>query len=303
MKTTKKIWYNGKFINWDRAETHILSNALHYGSGAFEGIRYYHTSDGPAIFSLKEHLDRLFYSASFINLDKKLKFNQNDLADAIQELIMKNMVKEGYIRIILFWGMNSLSYQPELLCPVNAAIALWAWDPTREKSSVKMKTTKYKKLHPDSTITDAKLCGNYINAILANAEILKQGYDEPLFLDYENNVAEGAEKNLFMVKDGIIYTPPEGFIMPGLTRETLLPLAKDLGYKIEKKKFTLQELKKADEVFLTSTVVRILPVSQIDNKKLVPKKGPVTMHLKDEFENIVRGKNDKYSKYLTYLNI
>lgn len=301
MKTTKKIWYNGKFINWDRAETHVLSNGLHYGSGAFDGLRYYHTENGPVLFALKEHIDRLFYSASFLNMGLKLKYNENDIAEAIQDLILKNMIKEGYVRVIFFWGFNSLSYQPELLCPLEAAIATWPWDPTREKDSVKVKTTKYIKAHPESTVTNAKLCGNYISDILANAEIIKDGYDEPLFLDYKGNVCESAEKNIFFVKDGVIHTPPQGNIMPGVTRRFVIKLAADMGFKVEEKYFNLTELKQADEAFLTSTVVRILPINQIDGHKFIPKKGPVAMDIKQEFEKIVRAKNPKYEKYLTYV--
>ncbi|MFH1536687.1 MAG: branched-chain amino acid transaminase [Patescibacteria group bacterium] len=301
MKKTKKIWFNGKMVNWDKAQTHVLSNGLHYGSGCFEGIRYYHTNEGPVIFHLKEHIDRLFYSASHLNMN--LPYNENDIADAVQDIILKNMIKEGYVRIIFFWGVDSLSYQPELTCPLNAAIAVWPWDPTREKDTIKMKTTSYKKLHPQSTKIDAKLCGNYIQAILANAEILKQGFDEPLFLDYLDNVTEGAEKNIFFIKNGTLITPKEGNIMPGLTRDVILKLAADLGYKVVVKNFKLPELKQADEAFLTSTVVRIMPVSQIDDKKFTPKKGPVTSDLKSEFEKIVRNQNPKYSKYLTYVRI
>ena len=292
---------NGKFINWDKAQTNVMANGLHYGSGVFDGLRYYHTENGPVIFCLKDHIDRLFYSSSFLNMGMKLKYNENDISEAIQDLILKNMIKEGYVRIIFFWGFNSLSYQPQLECPLETAIATWEWDPTREIDSAKVKTSKFIKLHPKSTVTNAKLCGNYINDILANEDVIHDGYDEPLLLDYKGNVCEGAEKNIFFVKQGTVYTPPHGNIMPGITRKFAMELASDIGFKVVEKNFSLDELKTADEAFFTSTVVRVLPIQQIDERKFNPKKGPVAIQLQEDFEKIVRGKNPKYKKYLTFV--
>ncbi|MBU0727382.1 branched-chain amino acid transaminase, partial [Patescibacteria group bacterium] len=266
----------------------------------FEGIRFYSTPDGPAIFRLQDHIKRFFYSATPINL--KMPYTQKELCDVIVKLLKKNNVKNGYIRPLGYYGYGKMGLCP-LGAPVNVAILALSFSSYLGGQAIKVKTSKYMRLHPDSTIVDAKVTGHYANSIIASLEIHKAGFDEALFLDYKGNVAEGPGENIFIVKNGILYTPPSDNILPGFTRDAIMALARDNGYKVIEKNLKLKDIYSADEAFLSGTAAEITAIGSLDNKKIGDEKmGPITAELKKEYLKIVKGKNPKYKKWLTYVN-
>ncbi len=298
MNKTKHIWLNGKLVKWADAKIHVMSHALHYGTGAFEGVRFYKTEKGPAIFQLKRHVERWVYSMEC--LDMKIPYTQDELEKAIIKTVKVNKVKSGYIRPIAFYGYGPLRVNPIDL-PIDVAIACWPWGSYLGDEAIKMKVSPFVRIHPKSTYADAKISGHYVNAMLAVKDAVKDGYGEALMLDYKGYVAEGSAENLFIVKDGVIYTPELGTILAGITRESIMELAKNLGYKVKEKKMKLDDIHEADECFLTGTAAEVSPVGQIDNKKLKTNIGPITKQLKEEFMDIVSGKNPEYFKWLTFL--
>ena len=299
MKSTKYIWMDGKFKKWKDAKIHVLAHTLHYGAGSFEGIRFYNTPDGPAIFRLKEHTKRFFYSAKAI--DMKIPYSQKEINETIIKLVKKNKVKGGYIRPLAFYGYGKMGLNPAG-APVNVSIACWPWGTYLGEDAVKIKTSQYIRIHPQSTVADAKICGHYVNSILASIEVHKQGYHEALFLDYKGNVAEGPGENIFMVKKGVIYTPPLGTILAGITRDSAMTIAKDLGFKVVEKILKLKDLYAADECFFTGTAAEVTPIISIDKKKIGNGKiGLITTELQKTFLGVVKGRNEKYRKWLTYI--
>lgn len=299
MVETKFIWLNGKFVRWKEAKVHLLSNALHYGSGVFEGIRFYETTKGPAVFRLKEHLERLFYSAEVIKI--KIPFSKKDLLKAILDLIKINQLKEGYIRPIVFYGYGKMSLNP-LGAEINVGIAAWPWSKYL-KETAKVKISKFIRLHPRSVISDAKVSGYYVNSILATLDAQLSGYDEAILLDYRGYIAEGAGENIFIVKDKVLLTPKLGSILPGITRKTVIEIAKDLKIKTKEKDISVKELLNADEAFFTGTAAEITPVVQINNKLINKgKEGEITKRIREFFNEIKLGKVKKYLKWLTFVN-
>ena len=300
MKSTKYIWMDGKFKKWKDAKIHIICHTLHYGAGAFEGIRFYNTPDGPAVYRLKEHIQRLYYSAKSIGM--KIPYSQKEMIEVTLKLLKKNKIKAGYIRHLIYYGYGKMGLYPKG-APVNVSIACWPWGAYLEGDTITVKTSKYIRIHPDSLVADAKICGHYVNSILASLEVHKEGYGEALFLDYKGNVAEGPGENIFMVKNGVIYTPPLGTILAGITRNSVITLAKDLGYKTVEKNLKLKDLYNADELFFTGTAAEITAIISLDKKKIANgKKGPVTTKIRKEYLKIVKGQNPKYKKWLSYIN-
>lgn len=300
MEETEFIWMDGKFVKWKEAKIHIITHTLHYGAGAFEGIRCYETDKGTAIFRLKEHIDRLYYSASTLDMD--VPFTKEEFTKAVKETVKKNNLKSGYIRPLIIYGYGKMGVNPEG-SPVNCSIAVWPWGRYLEAEVAKVKTSKYVRTHPKSTHPGAKICGNYANSILASIETKKAGYDEALLLDYKGNVAEGPGENFYIVKNGKIITPQLGNILPGITRASIIQLAKDLGIKVEEKILKLKEVYGADEAFFTGTAAEVTAIGSIDDKKIGNgKPGPITLKIKDDYMDIVHGKNEKYIGWLTYIN-
>ncbi len=299
MQKTSKIWFNGKLVDWNKAQVHVLNHTMHYGTGAFEGIRFYNTKQGQAIFQLDKHINRWLYSAKCIHM--KMPYNKKELKEAIVNLIKKNKIKSGYIRPIAYYGHGPLRVNPTGL-PVDVAIACWSWGSYLGEESARLKVSRFVRIHPESTFADAKITGHYVNAMLAVMEATKAGYTEAIMLDYKGYVAEGSAENIFIVKNNIIYTPPLGTILAGITRESIMQLARDLGYKILEKKLKLKNIQEADECFLTGTAAEVSPVGQINGKKLKNDLGIVTRKLKEEFSQIINGKNKKYYKWLTFVN-
>lgn len=300
MQPTKYIWMDGKFKKWKDAKIHIFTHSLHYGGGIFEGIRLYNTPDGPAIFRLKDHIKRFFYSAGPIDL--KIPYTQKELCDVAVKLVKKNKIRNGYIRPISYYGYGKMGLCP-LGAPVNVAMFALSFASYLGGQAIKAKTSKYMRLHPKSTVVDAKVTGHYANSIIASLEIHKAGFDEALFLDFKGNVAEGPGENIFIVKKGILYTPPADYILPGFTRDAIMALARDNGYKVVEKHFKLKDVYSADEAFFTGTAAEVTAIGSVDTKRIGKGiMGPVTRKLKDEYMDVVKGRNKKYEKWLTYIN-
>jgi len=301
---TDKIWLDGKFVDWDKAQIHILTHTLHYGWGVFEGIRCYHCHDGSsAVFRLKEHVDRLFGSAHIVSI--KIPFTKEEISSAILETFRINKLKEGYIRPIVFVGDGEMGIYVKKV-DVRVAIAVWSWgaylgDEGLAKG-IRAKVSSFTRLHVNSQMTKAKVCGNYVNSILAKREIISAGYDEAILLDNEGYVSEASGENIFMVKNGTIKTSPLTSILPGITRDSVITIAKDKKYPIIEERFTRDELYLADEAFFSGTAAEITPVREVDDRQIGPgHPGPVTKDIQATFFDAVKGKIDKYEGWLARL--
>lgn len=301
---TDKIWLDGKFVDWDKAQIHILTHTLHYGWGVFEGIRCYHCHDGSsAIFRLKEHVDRLFGSAHIVSI--KIPFTKEEISAAILETFRINKLKEGYIRPIVFIGDGEMGIYVKKV-DVRVAIAVWSWgaylgDEGLAKG-IRAKVSSFTRLQVNSQMTKAKVCGNYVNSILAKREIIAAGYDEAILLDNEGYVSEASGENIFMVKNGTIKTSPLTSILPGITRDSVITIAKDKKYPIIEERFTRDELYLADEAFFTGTAAEITPIREVDERQIGPgHPGPITKDIQATFFDTVKGKIKTYKQWLAYI--
>ncbi len=296
MEKVPFIWMDGKFVAWDEAKIHVLTHALHYGSGVFEGIRLYETEKGTAIFRLNDHLNRLFFSAKALSM--KIPYTKKELTAASRLLIAKNKIKKGYLRPIAYFGYGKMGLSP-LGAPVNIALAVWPWGAYLGHDMVRIKISKYMRIHPKTSEMKAKICGNYVNSILASLEARNAGCDEALLLDFEGNVAEGPGENIFMVQNREIHTPKEGSILPGITRDTIKTLAKKLKIPFRERKISERELKKASELFFTGTAAEITGISHIDGKRIADgKMGVITRQLKELYRDVVHGRVPEYKGWL-----
>jgi branched-chain amino acid aminotransferase len=304
MEKAKSIWMNGELVPWDEAKVHVLTHTLHYGLGVFEGIRCYKCVDGRSgIFRLREHIDRLFQSALIAQIE--IPFSKEEIEEACKEIVRVNGLDEAYIRPLVFIGEGVMGVHPHDN-PIRVAIIAWKWGAylgeEALKNGTRAKTSSYIRHHPNAMMTKAKICGNYVNSVLAKREVTRLGYDEAILLDPEGYVAEGSGENIFLVKHGIIKTTPPTTILPGITRDTVIKLAKDRGYTVIEERFTRDELYIADEVFLTGTAAEITPVREIDDRPIGNgKPGKITKELQELYFNTVRGKLPQYSHWITYL--
>lgn len=299
MQTTDFIWVNGTLVPWEQAKVHVLAHALHYGGGAFEGIRFYQKPQGVAIFALEEHIDRLMFSADVLKLP--LMYNKEQIISATLDVVRINKIPQGYIRPIAFYDYGKMGVNPAG-APATLVIACWPWGAYLPHDSVDIKTSQYIRIHPDSTVVAAKLSGHYVNGILASLELAGTHYHEALFLDSQGYISEGVGENFFMLKKGVIYTPKLGTILPGITRSIMLQLAQQLGFTVVEADLTLEQAYQADEAFFTGTAVEVTPIRSIDDKILgTGKLGPVTEKMKSAYDDIVHGKNPEFEHYLTYL--
>jgi len=300
MNETKYIWQDGKLIPWAEATTHLLTHTLHYGGGAFEGIRAYETEKGPAIFRLPEHVKRLLYSSQ--TLEMVVPFTPRELSRGIIETVKVNEVEACYIRPLVYYGYGKMGLSP-VGAPVNVTIACWPWGALLGgEKPVRVKTSKFIRIHPNSCVADAKICGHYTNSIMASLEIKRAGVDEALFLDFEGKVAEGPGENIFMVKGNSLYTPKLGTILAGITRESIMTIARDLGYEVQEADLTLGELLSADELFFTGTAAEVQPIGELDGQLIGGgEMGPVTSRLRTTYLDIVHGKNERYGQWLTFV--
>ncbi|MFC1749365.1 branched-chain amino acid transaminase [Pseudomonadota bacterium] len=297
-KIDAKIWMDGKFVSWNNAKIHILTHALHYGSGVFEGIRFYETDKGPAIFRLKDHIDRLFYSASKISM--KIPYSKAVIIKTIKELIKINNLKDGYIRPLIFYG-DKMGLSPRD-CEVRVAIAAWPWPSYLGDKPVKACISNIMKLHPKSGYPDAKICGNYANSILAKLDAQDRGFDEGILIDWQGNVAEGPVENLFIVKDNVLITPKPDSILAGFTRDSVLQIASHLKIKTKSTNLKKKDLYEADEAFFCGTAAEITPIALIDKKQIGEKGiGIVTSELKERYLDAVHGRIPKFNKWLSTL--
>ncbi|MGB9598492.1 MAG: branched-chain amino acid transaminase [Minisyncoccales bacterium] len=299
MEGIKKIWYNGQFLDFKKGKIFLLSHALHYGSAVFEGIRAYLTEKGPAVFRLDDHLKRLFFSASCLRI--KIPFSFEELKKAILKTIELNGQKECYIRPIVFYGEGSMGLYPKEV-KINCAIITWPWGKYLEKEKVKVKVSRFIRLHPRSVESKAKISGYYVNSIFASLEAKEKGYDEALLLDYRGFLAEGPGENIFIVKNKKVFTPALGSILPGITRKTVIEILRDLKIPCQEKNISLTELKEAQEAFFTGTAVEICPIYQVGKKKIEKGKiGPFSQMIKEKYQRIVHGREKKYLKWLTFV--
>ncbi len=297
-----KIWMNGKLVDWDDARIHVLTHALHYGSGVFEGIRCYKTPKGPAIFRHKEHMKRLYESARLYFM--KIPYSQEELEDATKKMIRANKLDECYIRPIAYRGYGEMGLNPGKN-PVDVAIAAWPWGTYLGeeglKNGIRAKICSVQRISPNTLPPNAKATGQYANSILAKLEALNAGYDEGILLDYRGFISEGPGENLFMVKDNIIYTTPEqASILKGITRDSIMTIARDMGYEVRESDVTRGFLYLADEAFFTGTAAEVTPIREIDDRE-IGKPGPITRKLQGKFFEIIRGGDSRYERWLDYV--
>lgn len=297
METTKYIWFNGKLINWEDAKVHVMAHAFHYGSAVFEGIRAYKTEQGTAIFRLKEHIDRLFYSAKALAME--VPFSNEQVCQANVDLLAANKLEHGYIRPLIYYGYGVMGLNPRN-APVDVMVACWPWGKYLAADMVDLKISKYVRIHPRSVVCDAKVSGHYVNSILAVQELKGTKYHEALLLDYEGNLAEGPGENLFIVKNGDLYTPKLGTILAGITRNTVIDIANRNGIKVIETTLTPEDLFSASEAFYTGTAAEVTPIRTVDDRVIGPGKiGPISELIKKTYNDVVHGRIPEYSNYLT----
>jgi branched-chain amino acid aminotransferase len=300
----KKIWMDGRLVAWEEATVHVLAHALHYGTAYFEGIRCYAVGNGrSAIFRLREHVRRFFDSGRILGLP--LPYRPEELERAIVEVVRANGLKECYIRQLAFVGPGDMGlYSPNN--PLQVVIAAWPWGAYLGdegiKHGIRAKVSSYTRHHVNVMMTKSKIAGNYVNSVLAKNEVKQSGYDEAIMLDTEGYVAEASGENIFMVRDRTIKTTPLTSILNGITRDSILALARDKGYTVLEERFTRDELYTADELFFTGTAAEVTPVREVDGRKIGSScPGPVTADLQAAFFRVVRGEDQKYREWLTYL--
>jgi branched-chain amino acid aminotransferase len=294
------IWYDGKLVPWRDANTHVLTHSLHYGLAVFEGLRAYHTVNGTAIFRLKEHTERMFNSAHIYMM--KIPYDRQTLMDAQKQVVRENKLDSCYVRPIAFYGSEKMGVSPKG-ASVHVAIAAWPWGAYLGaeglEKGIRVKTSSHARHHVNVSMCRAKYSGTYANSILANMEATEHGYDEGLLLDVDGFVAEGAGENLFMIKDDCIYEPELSSALIGITRDSVIKLAGDLGYKVEARRITRDDLYIADEVFFTGTAAEVTPVREVDGRTVgTGKRGPLTEKLQAMFFDVVNGKSEKYRHWL-----
>ncbi len=297
-----KIWMDGQLVEWRDAKIHVLSHTLHYGCGAFEGVRAYKTPKGTAIFRLQEHTQRLFNSAKILRMN--IPFTQEEVMKAQCQVVRENALESCYIRPLTWIGSVKLGVSPKGN-KIHMMVAAWSWGAYLGEEGmargIRVKTSSYTRHHVNITMTQAKAVSNYTNSILANMEATEDGYDEALLLDTSGFVSEGAGENIFVIKDGVIYTPDlSAGALNGITRNTVLHIAKDLGLEVVQKRITRDEVYISDEAFFTGTAAEVTPIRELDRIAIGGgSRGPITEKIQTAFFEIVNGKNPKYADWLT----
>jgi branched-chain amino acid aminotransferase len=294
------IWYDGKLVPWRDATTHVLTHSLHYGLAVFEGIRAYKTANGTAIFRLREHIDRLFNSAHIYMM--KIPYSRDTLMEANKEVVRANGLESCYLRPLAFYGSEKMGVSPTG-AKVHVAIAAWPWGaylgPEALANGIRVKTSSYARHHINVTMARAKVASTYANSILANHEAVIDGYDEALLLDVDGFVAEGAGENLFVVKNDKIYEPELTSALSGITRDTVITLARGMGYEVSSRRVTRDDIYIADEAFFTGTAAEVTPIRELDNRVIgTGKCGPVTKKIQKAFFDVVTGKDKKHYDWL-----
>ena len=300
---SKSIWNNGKFVKWDDSLVHLMSHTLNYGTGAFEGVRAYKTNNGPAIFRLNDHTDRLFNTAKKIDID--IPFSKETLNNVQKEIFKKNDLDEGYIRPIVYLGAESLGIRAFDLS-VNVAVAAWEWpsymDPKAKENGISVIKSSHEQ-YSNPLHSGNKIIGTYINSTMALHEALKKGADEAVLMDKDGFISEGSGENIFMLKGNKIFTPTTNHCLNGITRQSVITIASDEGFEVIEKNLTYEDLANSDEAFFTGTAVEITPITSLDMKSIGSgKRGNVTEKLQTIYSDAISGKSDIYSSWLTYAN-
>lgn len=295
------IWLDGEMVQWREAKVHVLTHTLHYGMGVFEGVRAYETDSGPAIFRLEDHTERLFNSAKIMRMD--IPFDKDEINEVQKAVVRENNLKSAYLRPMCFYGSEGMGLRADNL-KVHCMVAAWEWGSylgeDNMTNGIRIKTSSFTRHHVNISMCKAKANGNYINSMLALREALDDGYDEALLLDTEGYVAEGSGENFFIVKKGVIYTPDLTSALDGITRQTLLRLANDLGIQIVEKRITRDEVYIADEAFFSGTAAEVTPIRELDRRPIGSgTRGPVTEKLQSLYFDIVQGRNTEYGDWLT----
>ena len=305
VKPTSKVWMDGQLVDWEKATVHVLTHSLHYGTGAFEGIRCYATSDGPAVFRLREHMQRLVNSCKILLIP--LPYDLDELVEAALEVVRANDASEGiYLRPLVYLGYGEMGVNPGP-APVNVAIVAWPWGAYLGDdgltSGVSLKISTWRRHDPNAVPTAAKSTGGYVNAALAKLEAVNDGYDEAIMLGPDGKVSEGTGENVFIVRDGVVITPHPSVAgaLPGITQESVLAVARHLGYEVRFEAMLRTDLFLADEMFLTGTAVEVTPVRAVDGRAIgTGEPGPVTTELQRTFFSVVRGEVSEFRHWLTY---
>ncbi|KJR42138.1 branched-chain amino acid aminotransferase [Candidatus Magnetoovum chiemensis] len=299
-----KIWMSGKFVNWDDANIHILTHTMQYGLGLFEGIRCYKTDRGPAVFRLKEHINRLFNSAKIMLIE--IPFEKQEIENALVETIRINKLEECYIRPFVYIGYGDMGLYPKAN-PIEVAIAAWQWGSYLGddgiKNGIKVKVSSYIRNHVNSNMSRAKISGYYINSQLAKKEAVSLGFDEALLLDTEGYISEGSGENIFILRNNVLKTTPLTSILEGITRESIMILAEEEGLIVKEQRFTRDELYICDEAFFTGTAAEVTPIVEADRRVIASgKPGEKTKTLQKRFFDVVKGKEQKYIHWLTFVD-
>ncbi|HVO89010.1 MAG TPA: branched-chain amino acid transaminase [Casimicrobiaceae bacterium] len=299
------IWYDGKMVPWREATTHVLTHTLHYGMGVFEGVRCYETGSGPAIFRLTDHTDRLFRSAHIFGM--KMPYTRDQLNAAQIACVRDNKLKSCYIRPIAFYGSNAMGVAAKSN-PVRVCIAAWPWGAYLGadglEKGIRVKTSSFTRHHVNIHMTGAKACANYLNSILANQEATHDGYDEALLLDPQGYVAEGSGENVFIVVNGELHTPDlSSGALRGITRETIIGLAREAGISVIERRVTRDEVYCAEEAFFTGTAAEVTPIRELDNRQIGEgRRGPITAQLQSKFFDVVSGRDPKHRAWLSMVD-
>ena len=297
------IWLDGKLVPWRDATTHVLTHTLHYGMGVFEGVRAYKTDKGAAIFRLQEHTDRLFRSAHILQIS--MPYSKDEINEATRASVKENNLDSAYIRPMCFYGSEGMGLRADNL-NTHVMVAAWSWGSYLGadglEKGIRIRTSSFTRHHVNITMCKAKANGNYMNSMLALKEALDCGYDEAMLLDNEGYVAEGSGENIFLVREGVIYTPDLTSALDGITRSTIMQLAKEAGIEIREKRITRDEVYVADEAFFTGTAAEVTPIREVDNRPIGNgKRGPITEMLQTKYFDIVHGRLPEYDHWLDYV--
>ncbi len=298
------IWLDGEMVPWREAKTHVLTHTLHYGMGVFEGVRAYKTDKGPAIFRLQEHTDRLFRSAHILQM--KIPFDKETINQAQLDSVAQNNLDSAYLRPMCFYGSEGMGLRADNL-KVHVMVAAWHWGAYLGadglEKGIRIRTSSFTRHHVNITMCKAKANGNYMNSMLALQEAISGGYDEAMLLDNEGYVTEGSGENIFLIRDGVIYTPDLTSALDGITRNTIFQFAEELGIEVREKRITRDEVYIADDAFFTGTAAEVTPIREVDNRMIGEgKRGPITEKLQTMYFDQVHGRRDNHPEWLSHTN-
>lgn len=297
------IWYDGELVNWRDATTHVLTHTLHYGMGVFEGVRAYKTDKGPAIFRLEDHTDRLFNSAHILGM--KLPYDKATMMEAQKAAVRENNLESAYMRPMAFYGSEAMGISATTLS-THVIVAAWTWGAYMGDNAltngIRVKTSSFSRHHVNVTMCKAKANGNYMNSILAHQEAMQDGYQEALLLDVDGFVAEGSGENIFIIRKGKMYTPDLTSALEGITRDTIVQFAGEIGLEVIEKRITRDEVYTADEAFFTGTAAEVTPIRELDNRAIgAGVRGPITEKLQSMYFDVVHGRSAKHANWLTHV--